>query len=237
MITVKTIASSSKGNAYLLDSGGRWLLLECGIPYSALKTALDFQVSRLDGCLLSHAHKDHSKCVYDLIRAGVDVYAHQETFEWCGVSWPDGFANPVKHKETVLINFHWTITPFDGKHDIDGILGFQISDGEDTLVFITDSGYCQYTFDKMTILMIEANFSEEILQRNLERGAIDKKRAHRVCANHMSIERVVEMLKANDLSRLREVRLLHLSDANSDEALFKRMIQEITGVPVVVDGA
>ena len=31
-------------------------------------------------------------------------------------------------------------------------------------------------------------------------------------------------------------RLLHLSDGNSDEAMFKRMVQRVAGVPVYVEG-
>ena len=235
MITVKTIATGSKGNAYLLQSGDRWLLLECGIPFKKLQNALDHQVSRLDGCLVTHAHLDHAMCIREFDRYGVRVYAGEETFGWSAMSIYDYNVSPIENGSTFKISNHWKVTPFEGRHDVT-CLGYQISDGEDTLVFATDTGYCRYTFPGMTILMIEANFSEKILWENCDKGLLDRKRANRVFANHMSIERVVEMLKANDLSKLREVRLLHLSDSNSDEALFKRMIQEVAGVPVIVEG-
>lgn len=235
MISVKTIATGSKGNAYLLQSGDRWLLLECGIPFKRLQKALDHQVSRLDGCLLSHAHLDHAKCARELMRYGVEVYASGDTFEWSAVHAHEQQAVVVWLNLPVLVSDYWSVVPFECRHDIP-CLGYQVSDGEDTLVFATDTGYCRYTFPGMTILMIEANFSEKILWENCDKGLLDRNRANRVFANHMSIERVVEMLKANDLSKLREVRLLHLSDSNSDEALFKRMIQEVAGVPVIVEG-
>jgi hypothetical protein len=44
----------------------------------------------------------------------------------------------------------------------------------------------------------------------------------------------VKTIQASDISRLREVCLLHLSDNNSDEKAFKRAIQAITGVLVTV---
>lgn len=235
MITVKTIATGSKGNAYLLQSGDRWLLLECGIPFKKLQKALEYQVSRLDGCLVSHAHLDHAKCVCTLSSYGVDVYADSDTFDLYGMSRIGDCSISVSGGIPFQIANHWLVLPFEGRHDIP-CLGYQVSDGEDTLVFSTDTGYCRYTFPGMTILMIEANFSEKILWENCDKGLLDRKRANRVFANHMSIERVVEMLKANDLSKLREVRLLHLSDSNSDEVLFKRMIQEVAGVPVIVEG-
>lgn len=236
MITIKTIASSSKGNAYLLESGGRRLLLECGIPFKRLQRALGYQVATLDGCLVTHAHNDHACAMRDLVNVCVDVYSHRETFEWQAVQYDDICVVHVEHAVPMLICDYWHILPFEGRHDVP-VFGYQISDGEDILVFMTDSGYCKYTFNGMTILMIEANFSEEILQKNVEAGRIDPVRAKRVFQNHMSIERVVDMLKINDLSKLKEIRLLHLSDGNSDEVMFKRMVQEVAGVPVIVEEA
>jgi len=125
---------------------------------------------------------------------------------------------------------------FDTVHDVDGSLGFIINDREDILLFLTDTAYCKYTSSGISIIMIEANFSEPILQRNVDAGLIDPARAKRVRENHMSIERVIDFLKANDLSKCRAIHLIHLSDGNSDSDLFKRMVQEQTGVPTYVEG-
>jgi hypothetical protein len=43
-------------------------------------------------------------------------------------------------------------------------------------------------------------------------------------------------MQANDLSKVQEIWLLHLSDGNSDADRFKREIQELTGKPVYVAG-
>ena len=45
-----------------------------------------------------------------------------------------------------------------------------------------------------------------------------------------------DFLRANDLSRVKEIHLLHLSDENSNAERFKREIQEISGKPVYVAG-
>ena len=45
-----------------------------------------------------------------------------------------------------------------------------------------------------------------------------------------------ELLKANDLSKVQQIWLLHLSDGNSDEKRFKREIQELTGKPTFIAG-
>jgi len=41
----------------------------------------------------------------------------------------------------------------------------------------------------------------------------------------------VAMLKANDLSKCREIHLLHLSDGNSDEQLMRQKVEAATGIP------
>ena len=237
MITVKTLASSSKGNAYLLESGSRSLLLECGLPYKTLQEKLDYQVYRLDGCLVTHSHGDHARCLPDLIKAGVDVYCTEETFKAAAPGLSESlYCKVLPNRKYHFGGWKWTVQVFETVHDAPGSVGFVVSDGQDSLVFITDTAYCKYTFHGMTILMIEANYSEEILSANVDAGLIDPARAKRVRENHMSIERVIELLRANNRSRLREVRLLHLSDGNSDEGLFKEMVKRVVGVPVYVEG-
>jgi phosphoribosyl 1,2-cyclic phosphodiesterase len=52
----------------------------------------------------------------------------------------------------------------------------------------------------------------------------------------MSLKTVKDMLRANDLSQVKEIHLLHLSDRNSSAKLFKKEIQELTGKPVYIAG-
>jgi hypothetical protein len=53
----------------------------------------------------------------------------------------------------------------------------------------------------------------------------------------MNLQTVKGFLQANDLSRVQEIHLLHLSAANSDGVLFKREIQKTTGKPVTIAGS
>jgi phosphoribosyl 1,2-cyclic phosphodiesterase len=237
MITVETLGSSSKGNCYRLLSGGRSLLLECGLPWKEIRCKLNFETTKLDGCLCTHYHKDHSRSLCDVLNSGVPVYASRETFDELSAS-----NHHRAHKLTTSllstdIGEEWRVVAFDTVHDTPGSLGFQITtEDRDNLVFITDTAYCKYRFNQINVLMIEANFSDAILRRNIDAGLIDTSRAKRVRENHMSIERVVDFLNANDLHRCRAIHLLHLSDGNSDAVLFKRMVQEATGIPTFVEG-
>ena len=51
------IASSSRGNCYIVEAeGNKPLLIEAGIPIKKIREALNFGLSNLAGCLISHEH-------------------------------------------------------------------------------------------------------------------------------------------------------------------------------------
>ena len=52
----------------------------------------------------------------------------------------------------------------------------------------------------------------------------------------MSLETCKKFLAAQDLSAVKAIHLLHLSDGNADAELFKREVQALTGKPVYVAG-
>ncbi len=167
---------------------------------------------------------------------GVPVFATKPTIESVGLAGHHS-AREIFVRMTFSVG-SFSVMPFEAVHDAPGTVGFWVEDKTDgdKLVFLTDSGFAYYTFPGTSIYMIEANFSETILQRNVESGLIDAARARRVRENHMSIERVLEMLASNDLSRCRQILLLHGSDGNSDSEHFKRMVEETTGIPTTVEG-
>ena len=238
MITVEVLGSSSKGNCYRLLSWGRSILLECGLPWKEIRRGLNFQTTALDGCLITHHHKDHARSAADVMRAGVDLYATGAAFEAMAIpGGPHHRFKPLIYRHTVTVGEWWRVMAFEAHHDAPGTAGFWIEDKDgDKLVFLTDSAFSYYTFPGTGVYMVEANFSEKILQRNVDDGLIDAYLARRVTENHMSIERVVVMFTEADLSQCRHIHLLHGSDGNSDSALFKKIVEETTGVPVTVEG-
>jgi metal-dependent hydrolase (beta-lactamase superfamily II) len=55
-IEIKVLASSSKGNATIISDGATTILLDCGIPVAQIKRHLNFNLSSVVGCLVSHEH-------------------------------------------------------------------------------------------------------------------------------------------------------------------------------------
>jgi phosphoribosyl 1,2-cyclic phosphodiesterase len=234
VITIQSFGSSSAGNCYHISDGRTELLIEAGLRFADIRKALEFRVSRLAGCLISHNHGDHSRAAADLMKAGVTVYASQGTFDALKLSGHR--ARVVRSKEQFEVG-SWTIMPFDVEHDVDEPLGFLLANQDgDKLAFLTDTYFCRYTFSGLTHLMVECNYSLKILDANIAAGRVHPAMRPRLLRSHFSLENVKDFLRANDLSKLQEIHLLHLSDNNSDEALFKREIQSITGKPVYVAG-
>ena len=80
-MTFTSLASSSRGNCYVVSDGETAILLECGISFRRIKKGLGFDLSAIRACLVSHEHKDHAKSVMDLIKSGVEVFASEGTAE------------------------------------------------------------------------------------------------------------------------------------------------------------
>src|SRR5699024_9625093 len=102
------------------------------------------------------------------------------------------------------------------------------------LLFATDTYYVRYRFTGLTHMIVGCNYSMDILEENIASGRVHKAMKRRLSKSHFSLENVKEFLKANDLSKVQEIHLMHLSNDNSDEARFKREIQELTGKPVYI---
>lgn len=231
-MNIEVLASSSTGNCYLINDGESHILLDAGIRFSQLRKRLNFTISNLTACLITHEHQDHCRAVPDLLKAGVDCYMSQGTVEALNLN--SHRVHIIRSMERFIID-KLMILPFDNKHDAIEPLGFALANHQkDWLLYLTDTAYCKYKFQDITHLIIEANFDEHIIRQRSFNQTIAREHKRRVFESHMSIQRVLKFLDEQDTSKLREIILCHLSDGNSDEDLFKRLVQEKIGCKVTV---
>jgi phosphoribosyl 1,2-cyclic phosphodiesterase len=129
----------------------------------------------------------------------------------------------------------WAVLPFDVVHDAADPLGFLLANrAGEKLLYLTDTAYCKYRFNGLSHILIEVNYSIDILRANVDAGAVPVELKNRLLKSHMSLETVKEFLRANDLSRVEGIWLLHLSDGNSDAERFKKEIMELAGKPTFI---
>ena len=230
---IKIFASGSKGNSYLLSDGEFSLLLEAGISYKEIQRGMDFDMSKVEGCLISHSHFDHAKCVRDLAHRGIDVYMTYETIIELNLPKNDRFKICMPYIPT--FTDHFIIMPFWASHDVPcvGYLIGSKSNNENTL-FVTDTGYLKYDFKDLNHIMIECNYSEEIMTKLEMSGEKSQAMCDRIRMTHLGLHQVKEFLQKNDLSKVQKIILLHGSDLNSDSTQFVSEIQSLTGIPTEV---
>lgn len=100
------------------------------------------------------------------------------------------------------------------------------------LVLCTDAISFPYKIKGLNNLFIEANYSEDLMIDNLCKN--ETIRSHNEF--HMEINQTIEAIKRNMNPELRTLMLIHLSDGQSDEKLFQKMVFEEVGIkPIVAD--
>lgn len=203
----------------MVSDGMTNILIECGLSHKKLQQACGFQLTSLNGVLVSHEHKDHCKCVEKILTSGIPVYLTQGTA--AALELPEKLLDLA---EEMTAGQQFTvgtidIMPFSTFHDALEPLGFVMQsrlDG-DIFAFATDTVNLPYNFPGVNLLAVEANFQQDILERS-ER--MPEKTKHRVSNTHMEIDKLCQCLHRMDLSRCREIWLLHLSSAMSHEGHF-----------------
>ena len=102
------------GSKYLLDHGGRQLLIDCGL-FQGLKqlrlrnwAELPLRAADIDAVLLTHAHIDHSGFVPRLVKQGFrgPVYCTPSTLALCELLLPD--SGRLQEEEADFANRHGT---------------------------------------------------------------------------------------------------------------------------------
>jgi phosphoribosyl 1,2-cyclic phosphodiesterase len=96
----------------------------------------------------------------------------------------------------------------------------------ENLLFALDTCYLQNRFNRLTEIAVECNHSHETLMQD----NIPPSLKERIMRTHMSLETFMGMLQANDLSSVKKIYLLHMSNQRGNAELFKTKIMEQTGV-------
>lgn len=227
--TLDILGSSSHGNAYVVTAGNERLLIECGVKPSEILKAIDYEiVSSVAGLVCSHFHGDHAKYLNEIDKYGIPIYSNCELKE----HYP--FANMILPKHKYDIGDFFKVMPLQVPHGEVENYAYVI-DHPDTgrIVFATDCEDFPYFIPNVTTLMIEANYSEEILLNKALDGEDIRSRSE----THMEINRAISVIERLQSPKLRRVVLLHLSDGFSDERAFIGAVREKVGDMVEVYAA
>jgi len=212
----KQLHSGSSGNLYTLTaSNGKRLLIEAGVVWSKLQKSLDFDLSGFEGCVISHAHEDHSKSMQRVMQS-MDVYASTHTFE---------SQDLLNHHRSKVISSGDTrsigsfqVFAFEAYHDVP-TLGFVIYCDGEYLLFVTDSSHITHKFNyPFSIIAIECSFDKAILTKRVADKDIHESLAKRLWNSHMEKSNTLAYIRDKcNLEKCREIHLLHMSGDNLDK--------------------
>ena len=133
MMEFALLASGSKGNSFVMRDGTAVIMIDCGTTKKHLFSSLaETGVVReeIDALLITHDHSDHISQIRHF--ADLPVYSPVEI---------DGVETFRLRPLKPFVLETLKITPLALSHDAPNTTGFVFEDGEEKLVYITDTGY------------------------------------------------------------------------------------------------
>ena len=241
-IQVFPLASSSKGNAYLLVAdGGEKLLIDDGLSYAELRRrlgALSLDLEGLTGILLTHSHNDHVSGIKTLLKhhPEVAVYANSMTAETLiadEVVPEAAFICFENGQEFALGPF--TVNPFAIPHDTADPVGYLVRAGEgaDATVYFhgTDIGTpldsIGLKLRAADVATLESNHDPVMLRTSGRAACLIQRIAGP--RGHLSNDQAAGLVKRFASPKLKRLMLAHLSRDCNTPVLAERVMRETLG--------
>lgn len=239
--------TGSDGNCSILRGKNSQYIIDCGIGYKKIDKAIGYELFQSDGIFITHHHGDHMAHIKDFNKLGIEIYVNKET----SLKPPlNGYANVVLLNDEQLSVKDFIVKPFSLVHtshskdensktvimpcECTGFLFYE-KDTKEKLLWITDTAYVKNVFPPVEYICVECNYIDTVLTEEYlkENNAFVEQRRF---GSHMSLNTCINFLKAQDLSKCKQIRLLHLS--NSLDSLQKKYIYDtiklsVNGIEVI----
>ncbi|MDR2634508.1 MAG: MBL fold metallo-hydrolase [Clostridiales bacterium] len=218
-LKICALASGSKGNCIYISSGKTNLLVDAGIPFSAIRNGLKSigaDINEIDAVLVSHEHTDHIRALAQVSEVAA-VYAHEQV--WRAL---DGRAVVCREEkpfcDDVFSIGDIDVTPFRVPHDAAYTVGFSFDADGGKISVATDLGYMTRGvlshLKGSDVVLLESNHDERLLRNGRYPEALKQrilsKNGH--LSNETCALTVRELLSAGGTHT---VILGHLSEENN----------------------
>jgi phosphoribosyl 1,2-cyclic phosphodiesterase len=228
------LASGSKGNSILVESGQTRLLIDAGLSARELRKRLDsigVDAESLTALLITHEHGDHVRGLGPLVRQlDLPVYLQSELAgKLPDVGKPACVREFVDGEEFAINDL--TIRPFAITHDCLAPVGFSLTGEHGKVGVATDLGVVTRLVTQCLrdcrALVLETNHDEELLRD----GPYPWKLKQRVRSNHGHLSNTAGGSLLEDVlwSGLESVFLSHLSETNNRPELAVEAVSAVLG--------
>ena len=197
MINHQIIATGSKGNAVIL---GDSILIDCGVPFSAVKPYLP----KLKLVLLTHIHGDHFKASTLKRMSQERPLLRFGACEWLIKPLVDAGIKPsqidVLECGYQFVYFKsFSIVPFALHHDVPNC-GYKVIFPGGKAIYATDTGHLDdVSAPDFDLYLIESNYREEEIKQRIAEKQLAGQYAYeyRVIKTHLSQEQCDEFIARN----------------------------------------
>ena len=220
---IHCIGSSSSGNSYVITSNGHKLIVELGCNFKEVLNVVDYDLTSVAGCLVSHCHSDHCTYIPKALEYQIPVYGNKDVVE----KYP--------HVHLLTQNYRYPIGKFKVQclkvphNALCYSFIIKCPSGE-KILFATDRSKFNYKVSGCDVIMMEANYDENLIYEALARGEVVRSQSE----NHLEINDCLEAVERCVDTNTQLIILLHLSDGYSDEKRFQKMVHKETGKRVGV---
>ncbi len=210
--------TGSDGNCTVIETAdGGLFMIDCGIKLDTVNQKIGYRLNEINYCLVTHNHKDHVKYISKVLGRGIEVYCPLSSIP--DIPQSKFCIKNINPKQTIkfegvsvkafpLIHINSNGEPCETY----GFLIRENSTGE-LLLWATDTQYIPQRFPPCDIYALECNYSEVDRYDVGDKEFIKTIVEHRRIISHQSIQTLVEFLKKQDLSKCREIYLIHISGA------------------------
>ena len=219
------LGSSSSGNCALLETEESRVLIDAG--FSGRRTVsmlreIGVEPEDLDGVFITHEHNDHSAGIRGLSRfQELPFFANRDTAEGLQGKLSRKVSWKIFETGQPFVFRDLEIRPVGIPHDAYDPVCFLFSWGHDdlfsprrNLAWVNDLGYVPpavySVLSEADTVVIEANFDEEMLERDTKRPFSLKQRI-RSRHGHLSNRATLEALKKVETPRWKQLFFSHLS--------------------------
>lgn len=173
MIRFSVLASSSKGNASVIEGGSTHLMVDAGISALRLRRGLSacgLTVAGLDGIFFTHEHADHTCGLGTLSKKNsLPLYCTRYTGQDLRGIAPNARFTYVEPGVAVQVG-DIKVTPFSVSHDALAPVGYLFECGGSRLGYVTDTGCIPRGMDSLLAgvdaLYLESNYDPAMLRRS-----------------------------------------------------------------------
>jgi len=231
-----SLASGSKGNCLVAESGSTRVLIDCGLNLREAErrlARLGLKPADIAAILVTHEHGDHSSGAFDFAAAhGAAVYLTHGTLAALQSEGKVLNANTriLNAKQRLAID-GIEVAPFTVPHDAREPVQYVLSDGNARLGVLTDIGvstpHVEETLSGLDALVLECNYDRDLLWG----GAYPKWLKERIGGpfGHLDNLDSARLLGALVRSKLKHVIGAHLSQQNNRPELARAALAGAMG--------